>query len=78
MQLLMSMEEILHLTSIPNKTKSATDWVVWSDWATCPCSLSSDGKCSVDAPLLSMPAEDFAYWLGKYFIETRKKKDGIE
>ena len=29
-------------------------------------------------PLLSMPVPDFAYWLGKFVLEVRKKKDASE
>ena len=73
-------EGSMRLHAIPENTRSATDWGirVWKDWAGARASSSSsEGRCSVSTPLLLMPVDDFAYWLGKFILEARKK-DGTE
>ena len=37
-----------------------------------------EGKFPMTTPLPSMPVPDFAYWLGKFVLEVRKKKDASE
>ena len=43
------------------------------EWAADRVSAVVEGKCPVTTPLLSMPVPDFAYWLGKFVLEVRKK-----
>ena len=75
-----SAEERHRLSSIPEKTKSVTAWGfrVWTEWAAVRATESdTHGRLPVTTPLLEMGAEDLAYWLGKFVLETRKA-DGSE
>ena len=72
-------EDSLKLAAVPEKTKSSAAWGirVWSDWVSSR-SQNADGHCSLNLPLLEMPVDDLAYWLGKFVLEARKKNDGSE
>ena len=67
----------LRLQLVPESTKSAINWgiSVWKEWVTARSVKAADGRCSVSTPLLAMPVDDFAYWLRKFILETRKKDD---
>ena len=69
------MEQQQRLTAIPEKTKSVTAWeiCVWNDWAAaCAATISETDRLIVTTPLLEMPVEDLAYWMGKFVLEARK------
>ena len=73
-------EKRLRHSRIPNKTQSTTAWGirVWSEWASARVSRGEATGCEpVDTPLLQMPVEDLAYWMGKFVAEARKV-DGSE
>ena len=57
-----------------------TPWGIrtWEEWAADRIPAVVEGKCPVTTPLQSMPVPDFAYWLGKFVLEVRKKKDASE
>ena len=69
----------LRLQAAPERTKSATNWgiSVWKEWVTARSVKAADGQCSVSTPLLAMPVDDFAYWLGRFILEFNGK-DGTE
>ena len=55
---------------------------IWNDWAAvcgaAACATSSEADRSVvTIPLLEMPVEDLAYWMGKFVLEAQKA-DGNE
>ena len=65
----------LRLQSAPESTKSATNWgiSVWKEWVTACSTKAADVQCSVSTPLLAMPVDDFAYWLGKLFWKLERR-----
>jgi len=79
-----STEEQQRLTHIPKTTKCVTEWGmrIWNEWAAfcvaAACAASSEADHSVvTTPLLEMPVQDLAYWMGKFVLEARKE-DGSE
>ncbi len=80
-----SEEQDFRSTAVPLKTRACTEWglKVWSDWSKARAATNvhnaggasgnSPIPVSPSTPLLEMPAEDLAYWLGKFVLEVRKK-----
>ena len=68
-------EEELRKGAVPTKTRCATEWGVrvWSQWASNRQPLVSAGHVPVSTPILQMPVDDFAYWVGKFVLEVRKQ-----
>ena len=70
---------MLRLRIMTRDVNHVTLWGIrtW-EWAADRVPAAVEGKCPVTTPLLSMPVHDFAYWLGKFVLEVRKKKDASE
>ena len=72
-----SKELQLRAYAIPEKTKSNTNWGmrVWTEWAITRVSSPVDleSRLVPTTPLLDMPPDDFAYWMGKFVLELRKQ-----
>ena len=54
-----------------------TEWGIrlWSDWSSTRAVTAVEGTSRVcpSTPLLEMPIEDLAYWLGKFVLEVPKQ-----
>ena len=72
-----SKELELRSTAILQKTKSQTFWgiKVWSEWASARVQNAplASNWVSPMTPLLQMPIQNFAFWLGKFVLEVRKQ-----
>ena len=73
-------QEERRANATPTNTQDVTLWGIrtWEEWTADHVPAVVEGKCPVMTPLLSMPVPDFAYWLGKFVLEVRKKKDASE
>ena len=67
-------EVVLRGNAIPGKTKATTEWGmrVWNDWASSRVTKTDRTRADVTTPLLQMPPEDLAHWMGKFVLEVRK------
>ena len=76
-----SNEAELRSSAVPQKTKSVTEWgiKIWNEWAAARAGSTENPEDRVgpETSLLQMPVKDFAYWLGKFILEIRKR-DGHE
>ena len=74
-------ESELRSSAVPEKTKATTQWGVrvWRDWAQARITLPTDlvNRVAPCSPLMDMPPDDLAYWMGKFVLEVRKQ-DGKE
>ena len=72
-----SKELDIRSSAVSSKTKACATWEirVWSDWSSGRIAASVDvaSRVSPMTPLLEMPVEDFAYWLGKFVLEVCKQ-----
>ncbi len=69
-------EKEMRSLAISGKTKATIDWRMkaWADWAFARQISPADVESRVipTTPLLDMPPDDLAYWMGKFVLEVRK------
>ena len=73
-----SKELELRSTAISQKTKSKTFLGIklWNEWASTRVQNAlpaASDPVSPTTPLLQMPIQDLAFWLGKFVLEVRKQ-----